>query len=335
MNSGERNKIVDELAPLRAARVPLEAVRWTHGRKDGPIALVTGPGSRARADFSSGLKQTARYVRVEYFLARLDDPSAVAAAIRRAKDAPGILVIAVCRGGGDEHDLSVFSHPDVVRAVAEAASIRPVVTGIGHTEDHCLADDYASRAAALPYAAGEVIHQARQSAWRRLQPEPASWRYSRAALRPPLPRRRPWRTARKRRATVPLIVAGVFGIFLAIASCPADRQRPAETSYHLAPAGPIAQVPTKKKRSAPSPQQRPVAATRPPEEQPAPPQHPSPTPAGPPEEQPAPPPQQPAPTPARPPEDQPAAPLQEPAGGEEAWGGPGMMRVAQSPRVDR
>jgi hypothetical protein len=88
MNPEELKDILSELAPLRAARVHLEAVRWTHGRKDGPVALVTGPLSRARADFSSGLKQTARYVRVECFFARLDDPSAIAAAIRRAKDAP-------------------------------------------------------------------------------------------------------------------------------------------------------------------------------------------------------------------------------------------------------
>lgn len=296
MNPEELRNFLDELEPLRAARVPLEAVRWTHGRKDGPVALVTGPGSRARADFSSGLKQTARYVRVEYFFARLDDPIAVAAAIRRAKDAPGILVIAVCRGGGDEHDLSVFSHPDVVRAVAEAASMKPVVTGIGHTEDHCLADDYASIAAALPYAAGEVIHQARQSAWRRLQPERASPTYS------PAPRRR--RTARQRGVTVKLMVAGVFVFLLAVASCPADRQGPATPSYHLAPTthspAPTTQVAKKKRRPAPPPKQSPVAPTRPPDEQPT--------------SQP----QQPAPIPTRPTEEQPVAPVQEPAVVQEA-----------------
>ena len=248
MNSAEPKNILSELEPLRAARVPLEAVRWTHGRRDGPIGLVTGPLSRARADFSSGLKKTAHFVRVEYFLARLDDPSAVAAAIRRAKDAPEVLVIAVCRGGGDEQGLSVFSHPDVVRAVAEAASIKPVVTGIGHTEDHCLADDYASVKAALPYAAGEVIHQARQAAWRRVRQAPASTTNS------PTPFRRP--AARQRRIPSKWLIAGVLGILLAIASCPIDRRVPATTERALTPpkrsSAPPKLTPTKKKPSEPS-----------------------------------------------------------------------------------
>lgn len=268
MDPEELRNILIELAPLRAARVPLEAVRWTHGRKDGPVGLVTGPLSRARADFSSGLKMSARFVRVEYFLARLDDPSAVAAAIRLAKDAHEVLVIAVCRGGGDEHDLSVFSHPDVVRAVAEAASIKPVVTGIGHTEDHCLADDFASVAAALPYAAGEAVHQARQAAWRRLQTARASATYS------PAPLRR--RSARQLGITVKLMVATVLGILLAVASCPADRRGSATTSQSVTPekqrSAPTKQVPTKKKRSDPSPQKPSVGPTRSPDEQPAPPQ---------------------------------------------------------------
>lgn len=265
MDPEELRKVINELEPLRAARVALEAVRWTHGRTDGPVGLVTGPGSRARADFSSGLKKTARYVRVEHFLARLDDPSAVASAIRRAKDAPDVLVIAVCRGGGDERDLSVFSHPDVVRAVAEAASIKPVVTGIGHTEDHCLADDYATIAAALPYAAGDVIHQSRQAAWRRLQEERASVRHAPALFRRP--------TARHRGISVKWVVAGVLGALLAVASCPTDRRGPATTTRSPTPAKQDSasrrQEPTRRQRSEPSPQKSPVAPPRPPGEQPA------------------------------------------------------------------
>jgi hypothetical protein len=262
MDSEELKNILNELAPLRAARLPLEAVRWTHGRRDGPIGLVTGPLSRARADFSSGLKKAAHFVRVEYFLARLDDPSAVADAIRRAKDAPEVLVIAVCRGGGDANDLSVFSHPDVVRAVAEAASIKPVVTGIGHTEDHCLADEYASVAAALPYAAGEVIHQARQAAWRRLQEERASATYS-----PPPIRRR---TAPQRGIWAKLLVAGVLGILLAIASCPKGLRGPATTERNLSPpkrsSVPPKATPATRKPSEPSPQKASVGPARPSEE---------------------------------------------------------------------
>jgi hypothetical protein len=322
MNPAERDRFFHELEPLRAARVPLDAVRWTHGREDGPIALVTGPGSRARADFSSGLKKTARYVRVEYFLARLDDPTAIAAAVRRAKDAPGILVIAVCRGGGDEHDLSVFSHPDVVRAVAEAASIKPVVTGIGHTEDHCLADDYASVAAELPYAAGAVIHQARQSAWWRLQQERAPATYARAP-----PRRR---TARPRGQTVKLILAGVLGVFLAIASCPPDPRRPATTSHDLAPTPqlswptPQPSAPTLK-RSAPFPQQPAVARLKAQENQAAPPrQQPAAASMTPLEGQAAPPAQPPALAPTSPPKDEPSAPPEQPAVVPESpWGDQG------------
>jgi hypothetical protein len=153
-----------------------------------------------------------------------------------------------------------------------------------------------------------VIQQARQSAWRRLQPERASARYSRAPLRR--------RTAHQRRATLELIVAGVFGIFLAVASCPTDRRRPATTSDHLTPtthhSAPTTRVTTNEKRSAASPKQSPVAPMRPPEDQTTPPPQEPPPPTRPPEDQTAPPPQQPPP-PTRPPEDQPAPPPQQPA----------------------
>jgi hypothetical protein len=266
MDPEELKKIRIELAPLRAARVPLEAVRWTHGRRDGPVGLVTGPLSHARADFSRGLKKTAHFVRVEYFLARLDEPSAVAAAIRRAKDAPEVLLIAVCRGGGDEQGLAVFSHPEVVRAVAEAACIKPVVTGIGHTTDHCLADDFASVAAPLPYAAGEAIHQARQAGWRRLRAERASASYS------PAPFRR--RADQDRGIGITLLVVGVLGTLLAIGSCPTGKHEQGSTNPSLTPAKQTSpstkQAPAKKKRSDPPPQKPLVGSTPLPQERLAP-----------------------------------------------------------------
>jgi len=255
--------LLDELEPFRAARVHLDAARWNHGRRDGPIALVTGPGSHARVDFTRGLKKTAAFVRVEHFLARLDDPTAVAAEIRRARDAPDILLIAVCRGGGDERDLSVFSHPEVVRAVAEAATIKPVVTGIGHTRDHCLADDYASVAAELPYAAGEIIHQARQSAWRRRQPALPSTSASRTYRGLP--------TFRRPSAPIRPIFAGAVLILLAIAYCPREERAPVETSGpDLAPKA-RALPPSDSsgtKRPVPPPRQRTEAAPKRPADRP-------------------------------------------------------------------
>ncbi|MBV8117263.1 MAG: hypothetical protein JOZ01_04755, partial [Candidatus Eremiobacteraeota bacterium] len=66
-------------------------------------------------------------------------------------------VIVVTRGGGTYEDLFTFNEEVVVRAIARAR--HPVITAIGHQEDHHLADDVADAVYGTPSKAAEAIAQ--------------------------------------------------------------------------------------------------------------------------------------------------------------------------------
>lgn len=64
-------------------------------------------------------------------------------------------VICIVRGGGDPESLLCFSHPDLVRTVANSAI--PIVTGIGHMDDYSLCEMVADENAGTPSNAARCI----------------------------------------------------------------------------------------------------------------------------------------------------------------------------------
>jgi exodeoxyribonuclease VII large subunit len=74
----------------------------------------------------------------------------------KALDAdPDVDVIIIARGGGDPQTLLGFSDERLVRAVAAAAT--PIVSAIGHENDHPLLDDVADVRASTPTDAAKRV----------------------------------------------------------------------------------------------------------------------------------------------------------------------------------
>lgn len=117
------------------------------------IGLVTSPTGAALQDMLNTLRR--RYPLVEVILAPCAvqgeaAPDEIVRALRRlAAIRPDVIIVA--RGGGSLEDLWAFNDERVVRAIA--ASLSPVITGIGHETDFTLADFAADLRAPTPTGA--------------------------------------------------------------------------------------------------------------------------------------------------------------------------------------
>ncbi len=164
----ERDRVLAVLAAEglveRNRALPAPPVPWR-------IGLVTAADSAAAADFLHELETSGLHwhvllapTRVQGVGAQHEIAAAVAALARRPID-----VVALVRGGGARTELAVFDSEEVGRAVATAAV--PVVTGIGHEIDTCVADLVAHTAhktptacaAALVAGAREAVDRAEQA----------------------------------------------------------------------------------------------------------------------------------------------------------------------------
>ena len=120
------------------------------------IGLVTSPRGAAVHDVLRTLRR--RYPLARVVLAGVpvegaQAPAALAAGLACVQDA-GAQVVLLVRGGGSFEDLMPFNDEGLARAIASARV--PVVTGIGHEPDTCIADMVADRRASTPTAAAEA-----------------------------------------------------------------------------------------------------------------------------------------------------------------------------------
>jgi len=131
------------------------------------IVLVSAKGKGAE-DFQTVMRERAPHVRVEFIETRVQGIAAdveIAGALDRAsKLNPDAIVLA--RGGGSYEDLFAFNLEPVVRAIVRTAV--PVITGIGHTGDHHLADDVADLACETPSNAAQYLANLWQRGYERL-----------------------------------------------------------------------------------------------------------------------------------------------------------------------
>lgn len=122
------------------------------------IGLITGERSDAEKDVhrNAELRWPQVRFRTEYAAVQGDRcvPETLAA-LKRLDADPEVDVIIIARGGGDPQTLLGFSDERLVRAVAAAST--PVVSAIGHENDHPILDDVADLRASTPTDAAKRV----------------------------------------------------------------------------------------------------------------------------------------------------------------------------------
>jgi exodeoxyribonuclease VII large subunit len=155
----------DQLERLERLRVQLRGEGLFDAARKKPIpflphviGLITGENSDAEKDVrrNAELRWPQVTFRTKYAAVQGDRcvPETIAA-LKALDAAPDVDVIIIARGGGDPQTLLGFSDERLVRAVAAAQT--PVVSAIGHENDHPLLDDVADLRASTPTDAAKRV----------------------------------------------------------------------------------------------------------------------------------------------------------------------------------
>ncbi|MCC5935804.1 MAG: exodeoxyribonuclease VII large subunit [Lunatimonas sp.] len=127
------------------------------------VAVISSQTAAGYGDFVNQLESNPERYRVHYTLFQAtmqgkDTPSSIMAALRQIEERismhPFDLVV-IIRGGGAQTDMDSFDDYLLAKAIAESAL--PVVTGIGHERDECVADLVAHTKLKTPTAVASFI----------------------------------------------------------------------------------------------------------------------------------------------------------------------------------
>lgn len=155
----------DQLERLERLRAQLRAEGLFEAGRKKPlpflphmIGLITGEHSDAEKDVHRNAELRWPHVRFRTVHVAVQGERCVPevlAALAVLDADPEVDVVVVARGGGDPQTLLGFSDERLVRAVAAAST--PVVSAIGHENDHPLLDDVADLRASTPTDAAKKI----------------------------------------------------------------------------------------------------------------------------------------------------------------------------------
>jgi len=155
----------DQLERLERLRAQLRAEGLFDPARKRPIpflphviGLITGERSDAEKDVHRNAELRWPQVRFRTIHAAVQGDRCVPetiAALKTLDADPEVDVIVIARGGGEPQTLLGFSDERLVRAVAAAST--PVVSAIGHENDHPLLDDVADLRASTPTDAAKKV----------------------------------------------------------------------------------------------------------------------------------------------------------------------------------
>ncbi len=107
------------------------------------IGVVTSKNGQAFHDICTEARKRCPSIRIVLYPVSVQGKAAVRTTIAglRYLDSYGVDVIIVGRGGGSDEDLKAYNDESLARAIFAART--PVITAIGHTGNHSIADDTA------------------------------------------------------------------------------------------------------------------------------------------------------------------------------------------------
>jgi len=127
------------------------------------IGLITSPRGAAVRDVVRILRRRFPNVHLTVYPVRVQGEGAAAEIVKALKffnQKKLVDVLILARGGGSIEDLWAFNEEPVARAIA--ASMVPVISGVGHETDFTIADFVADVRASTPSAAAELVVQTRR-----------------------------------------------------------------------------------------------------------------------------------------------------------------------------
>jgi exodeoxyribonuclease VII large subunit len=127
------------------------------------IGVVTSPAGAAVRDIVRVLRRRFPNACVQIFPVKVQGDGAakeIVAALKFFNRVAAVDVLILARGGGSLEDLWAFNEEVVAREIA--ASLIPIITGVGHETDFTIADFVADLRAPTPSAAAEIVVRTRQ-----------------------------------------------------------------------------------------------------------------------------------------------------------------------------
>ena len=139
------------------------------------IGIITSDSGMALGDIIRQIVSSrfgGRIILYPAIVQGISAPESLISQLRRANSDGVCDVLIIGRGGGSYEELFCFNDERLVREVRN--SVIPVISAVGHTEDHCLCDDAADYFCQTPTAAGAYVVDVYRSLCSRL-PEIQDW----------------------------------------------------------------------------------------------------------------------------------------------------------------